>query len=253
MDQHHHIFWCRALWYIQGQHAIECCRKSQVRVGLRHVRCRFLISVLTLSQYNSLGRTRRRPSIRLHKRRSLSSSLAWWTFSWPTVTVIPEKYTNSSKSKWSHTSHYLDTTNIHCPIQMQRGCNIAQSDTFKYVNQFMDKYLNSGTGPVQCDTRTMGKTSCGLNHPQIGWLIILAEYIANWDDNSEWSILRFFIFILWCHICSLKAYFNSGCYQIMGYSMPVLLYEEYKYDPEDPNKGLFQSAFLVCVSEYMHD
>jgi hypothetical protein len=39
----------------------------------------------------------------------------------------------------------------------------------------------------------------------------------------------------------------------MGYDMPVCLYFEYEYDPKDPDKGLFRSAFLVCVSEYMRD
>ena len=39
----------------------------------------------------------------------------------------------------------------------------------------------------------------------------------------------------------------------MGYKMPVFLYNKYKYDPEDPDKGLFQSMYLVCVSEYMHE
>jgi len=54
-------------------------------------------------------------------------------------------------------------------------------------------------------------------------------------------------------MCSSRGYFNSGRIQIMGYDMPVFLYHKYKYDPEDPDKGLFQSAFLVCVSGYMRD
>lgn len=37
----------------------------------------------------------------------------------------------------------------------------------------------------------------------------------------------------------------------MGCNMPVFLYDEYKYDPKDPVKGLFQSSFLVCVSGCM--
>ncbi len=39
----------------------------------------------------------------------------------------------------------------------------------------------------------------------------------------------------------------------MGYNMPVFLYAEYDYDPEDPDKGLFWSAFLVCVGECVHE
>ena len=68
---------------------------------------------------------------------------------------------------------------------MQRGCSTAHSETFKRVNQFMDKYLNSGNRPILCDARTIGKTSRGLNHPQIGRLIIPAAYVAEWDKNTE--------------------------------------------------------------------
>jgi hypothetical protein len=39
----------------------------------------------------------------------------------------------------------------------------------------------------------------------------------------------------------------------MGFHMPVFLYFEYKCDPDDPDEGLFRSAFLVCVSDYMRD
>jgi len=60
----------------------------------------------------------------------------------------------------------------------------------KRVNQFMDKYLNLGTKPIQCDARTMGKTHHGLNHPQLGRLIILAEYVAEWDENVEWYVIN---------------------------------------------------------------
>jgi hypothetical protein len=34
-----------------------------------------------------------------------------------------------------------------------------------------------------------------------------------------------------------------------GTQMPVFLYEDYKYNPEDPEEGLFRGAFLVCVSQ----
>ena len=30
--------------------------------------------------------------------------------------------------------------------------------------------------------------------------------------------------------------------------MPTFLYEDYTYNPEDPEEGLFRGSFLVCVS-----
>jgi len=42
--------------------------------------------------------------------------------------------------------------------------------------------------------------------------------------------------------------FISGVFPIWGTDMPVFLYEDYIYNDEDPEEGLFQGAFLVCVS-----
>ena len=76
-------------------------------------------------------------------------------------------------------------TGLKTIIQIQRGCNNARSDTFKRVNQFTEKYLNSGSSPVQCDARAMAKPSRGLNHPQLGRLIIPAAYVSDWDEDPE--------------------------------------------------------------------
>ena len=42
--------------------------------------------------------------------------------------------------------------------------------------------------------------------------------------------------------------FISGVFAIWGTNMPVFLYENYIYNDEDPEEGLFRGAFLVCVS-----
>lgn len=136
---------------------------------------------------------------------------------------------------------------------MQKGCNAARSDTFKRINQFTDRYLNLGTKPIICNAGTTVKMSRGLNHPQIGRLIIPAEQVAEWDEDPERYIFWFFMINLLNHTCSLKACFNSGQNTIMGYNMPIFLYHEYEYDPKDPDKGLFQSACLACVSGYMRN
>jgi hypothetical protein len=46
---------------------------------------------------------------------------------------------------------------------------------------------------------------------------------------------------------SMQAAYLSGEFPIMGCHMPVFLYEDYTYNHEDPEEGLFQGAFLVCV------
>jgi hypothetical protein len=47
---------------------------------------------------------------------------------------------------------------------------------------------------------------------------------------------------------SARAGYISGIFPVWGIDMPVFLYEDYKYNPEDPEEGLFRGAFLVCVS-----
>jgi len=48
-------------------------------------------------------------------------------------------------------------------------------------------------------------------------------------------------------IYSVRAAFNDGVLKIWGEYMPVFLYNDYTYNPDDPEEGLFQGAFLVCV------
>lgn len=76
---------------------------------------------------------------------------------------------------------------------MQKGCNSARSEAVKRINQFTDKYLDSGTRPIKCDARTMAKTYRGLNHPQIGRLIIPAEHVVEWDENTVRYVVQFFM------------------------------------------------------------
>jgi hypothetical protein len=76
-------------------------------------------------------------------------------------------------------------------IQIQKGCNAARSDTFKRINQFTEKYLNSGTSPIRCNAGSAEKSSRGLNHPQIGRLIIPAVFVAEWDEDPELYVVQF--------------------------------------------------------------
>ena len=49
---------------------------------------------------------------------------------------------------------------------------------------------------------------------------------------------------------SARAVFHAGIKQICGTDMPVFLYDDYTYNPEDPENGLFQGPFLVCVGSF---
>lgn len=41
---------------------------------------------------------------------------------------------------------------------------------------------------------------------------------------------------------------NTGILKIWGTDMPVFLYDDYMYNPDDPEDGLFKGPFLVCIS-----
>ena len=70
-------------------------------------------------------------------------------------------------------------------VQIQKGCNAARSDTFKRINQLTGRYLNSGTRPIHLNKKIVEKGLHGLNHPQIGRLIIPAKHVAEWDDDPQ--------------------------------------------------------------------
>jgi len=48
----------------------------------------------------------------------------------------------------------------------------------------------------------------------------------------------------------MRATYNRGNMKIWGTDMPVFLYDNYMYNPKDPEAGLFKGPFLVCVRPY---
>jgi hypothetical protein len=48
----------------------------------------------------------------------------------------------------------------------------------------------------------------------------------------------------------VRAAFNNSVLTIWGTDMPVFLYDDYTYNPDNPEEGLFRGQFLVCVSAY---
>ena len=49
----------------------------------------------------------------------------------------------------------------------------------------------------------------------------------------------------------IKDRLRSGEMTVPGDQRPIFLYAGYKYDPENPWKGLFKSTILVCVSSLL--
>ncbi|KAF8496387.1 hypothetical protein F5888DRAFT_1634920 [Russula emetica] len=116
-------------------------------------------------------------------------------------------------------------------IQMQEGCNAARSEAIKRVKDNTIRYLAAGRTPVEVDAHLKHKVLRGLNDPHIGRLLIPAEDLSEWDTDPD----------------ATRAAFLSGIFTIYGVDMPVFLYKDYTYNPEDPEEGLFRGAYLVCT------
>lgn len=136
-------------------------------------------------------------------------------------------------------------------IQMQEGCNAARSEAIKRIKDNTIRYLTAGRTPIKVDALVEHKALRGLNDRNIGRLLIPAEELHEWDadpdayvDHSRASV--------YSHILlRTRAAFLSGDFMIWGVDLPVFLYEDYTYNQEDPEEGLFRGAFLVCVSPDM--
>lgn len=68
---------------------------------------------------------------------------------------------------------------------MQGGCNAARSEALGRIKQNTFAYLAAGQKPVKIDLRARDKSLRGLNSPEIGRLIIPAEYILDWDADPD--------------------------------------------------------------------
>lgn len=68
--------------------------------------------------------------------------------------------------------------------------------------------------------------------------------------QSEHHNSYFYVSDLWCD--SVKSKLRNGEILIAGDQWPIFLYAGYKFDPEEPWKGLLRSIILVSVRAYAY-
>jgi hypothetical protein len=134
-------------------------------------------------------------------------------------------------------------------IQMQEGCNAARSEAIKRIKDNTIKYLAAGPTPIKVDAQVEHKALCGLNDRNIGRLLIPAEALHEWDADPDAYVTQSCETTHLLVMSSMRAAYISGVIAIWGVDMPVFLYQDYMYNPEDPEEGLFRGPFLVCVSQ----
>lgn len=87
------------------------------------------------------------------------------------------------------------------------------------------------------------KADRGFHHERTGEL--LCPTGLDWNDPEY--VHFFVLYICLVLFVSVKDKLKSGEMMVAGDEWPVFLYEAYRYDPEDPWKGLFRSSLLVTV------
>lgn len=131
---------------------------------------------------------------------------------------------------------------------MQEGVNASRSEAIKRIKDNTIRYLAAGRNPIKVDQLVEHKALRGLNDRNIGRLLIPAEDLHEWDADPDAYVDHPRGFVYSRVLSRTRAMFLSGEFPIWGSDMPVFLYEDYAYNQEDPEEGLFRGAFLVCVS-----
>jgi hypothetical protein len=94
------------------------------------------------------------------------------------------------------------------------------------------------------------KIDRGFHHERTGALLCPAG--IDWS-NPEFVISRSSLSLMQILMeRRTKTKLRSGEIIVTGDQWPLFLYADYRYDPEDPWNGLFQSALLVCVCRKHH-
>jgi hypothetical protein len=124
---------------------------------------------------------------------------------------------------------------------------MARSKAIRWIKQSTFVYLEAGQKPIKVDLELKDKASHGLNHPDLGWLLIPAERLHDWDPHPKMYVNQSKRSPV-DNFPSVRDEFNTRVLKIWGRDMPTFLYEDYMYNPNDPEEGLFRGPFLVCVS-----
>ena len=137
-------------------------------------------------------------------------------------------------------------------IQMQNRCNSAHFKAIKHIKDNTVKYLAAGQTPITVNkVQVKHKMLHGLNNRTIGCLLIPADNLHGWDmdPNTYIHLPHTILTNCSCPQYKIRANYLSGMLSIWGMSIPAFLYENYTYNHKDPKEGLFQGAFLVCMSQ----
>ena len=136
------------------------------------------------------------------------------------------------------------STDYNFLTQLQKGVSSARSDDTKGLKgAILDWIVPHGQSLHPPIARNV-KIDRGFNHDRTGALLCPAD--MDWS-NLELVSYSFQSPMFLIHGDRVKSKLQNGEIVIAGDQWPIFLYAGYKFDPEEPWKGLLRSALLVTV------
>ncbi|RDB25923.1 hypothetical protein Hypma_006362 [Hypsizygus marmoreus] len=127
---------------------------------------------------------------------------------------------------------------------LQKGSSSARSDDTKSLKSAVIDWITPRGEPLIPPLPRNVKTCRGFNHEATGALLCPAN--LDWSD-PEYASQIICIIILLTRLCRVKSKLRDGDYIIPGDQWPIMIYKDYKYDPEDPWNGLLRNRLLISV------
>ena len=136
------------------------------------------------------------------------------------------------------------STDYNFLTQLQKGVSSARSDDTKGLKgAILDWIVPHGQSLHPPIARNV-KIDRGFNHDRTGALLCPAD--MDWS-NPELVSYSFWSPMFLIRGDRMKSKLRNGEIVIAGDQWPIFLYAGYKFDPEEPWKGLLRSALLVTV------
>ena len=136
------------------------------------------------------------------------------------------------------------STDYNFLTQLQKGVSSARSDDTKGLKgAILDWIVPHGQSLHPPIARNV-KIDRGFNHDRTGALLCPAD--MDWS-NPELVSYSFRSPMFLIRGDRVKSKLRNGEIVIAGDQWPIFLYAGYKFDPEEPWKGLLRSALLVTV------
>ncbi|KAG1907974.1 uncharacterized protein F5891DRAFT_974567 [Suillus fuscotomentosus] len=116
--------------------------------------------------------------------------------------------------------------------KLNKGANSAQGDDASSLKKTVASWLNESRPTPNPPISSVDKSGRGFYHDATGELLCPVDFHwANPSHRTKEGIRNY-----------------EPDFQVTAHSWPAFLYSNGKYNPDDPTKGLFKSAWLVRVA-----